>query len=110
MRAEDLGAEWPIKRANLKNAFVKRSGTYKKVPLHMRRRCEGGLSKRANLAGKISSACRKQIFQSGDTSGLGIGIGLGISIGIALVIQLSKVLFPLKPGSRISQTVGDHRR
>ena len=63
VHAEDLPhannlplAQRPIKRTKPENILVKRAGTYKKVPLHMRRRCEGGFSKRANLTGKISSA------------------------------------------------------
>ena len=55
----------PIKGANLKNILVKCAGTYKKVPLHMQRRCKGGFSKHTNLTGKISSVHRKQTFQSG---------------------------------------------
>ena len=51
---------------NLKSIFFKGEGTYKKVLLHMRRSCEGGFSKRANLTGKISSARRKQTFLSGE--------------------------------------------
>ena len=39
--------------------LAKRSGTYKKVPLHMRRRCEGGCSKRANLTGKTIFRAQK---------------------------------------------------
>ena len=43
VRAEDLRARNGQSSAqNLKNILFKRSGTYKKVPLHMRRRCEGG--------------------------------------------------------------------
>ena len=66
MRAEDLPRANNLPSAqNLKNILVKCAGTYKKVPLNMQKRCQGGFSKRANLTGKISSARRKQTFQSG---------------------------------------------
>ena len=46
---------------SLKNALAKRAGTYKKVLLHVRRTCEGGFSKRANLTGR-------KIFRSQKTN------------------------------------------
>ena len=66
VRAEDLPLankpscpQRPIKRAEFEKVRLK------KCHFIWGRQCGGGFSKRANLTGKISSARRKQTFQSG---------------------------------------------
>ena len=49
-------------QSNLKTTLVKRAGTYKKVLLHMRRPCEGGFPKRANMTGRNIFCAQKTNF------------------------------------------------
>ena len=69
VRAEDLQrannlpcAQRPIKRAKFGKYTCQAFRHLQKVPLHMRRRCEGGFSKHANLRGKSIFGAQKTNF------------------------------------------------